>query len=459
MAVEPKAGGKQESAPLYFRIGDAKFTPGGFLDLIGNFRTTNTGSGVATGFGAIPYNNQIQGHSSEYRLGAQTSRLSLKMDTNVGANKVLGYVETDFVGNSSTTSLYVTSNSMTMRMRMFLADVRRDKWEIMGGQAWSMMTPSRRGLAVLPSDVLLPMVGDANYQVGFPWARQAQFRLMYHPTENTVMAVSIENPEQFVGTAETTFPSVLNTQLGAQFDAANQTTSPNLYPDFILKIAHDRKIGTRNLHLEGGGILRSFKAVNTPTGTIPAGSSVTGVIASHSLTGGGITAGANFELFKNFNLVNNAVWGAGAGRYLAGLAPDVVVRPIALSASTYALALSPVHSGSIMTGFEYQPVKTTMLAAYYGGVYAERNAFQDVTLAAKPYIGFGGTGSANSANRAIQEATLSLTQTFWKNPNFGALQFISQGSYLTRAPWFVATGAPKNAHLFMNTLGIRYVLP
>jgi hypothetical protein len=32
-------------------------------------------------------------------------------------------------------------------------------------------------------------------------------------------------------------------------------------------------------------------------------------------------------------------------------------------------------------------------------------------------------------------------------------------SYLTRAPWFVAPDAPKNAHLTMAYVALRYVLP
>jgi hypothetical protein len=46
-----------------------------------------------------------------------------------------------------------------------------------------------------------------------------------------------------------------------------------------------------------------------------------------------------------------------------------------------------------------------------------------------------------------------------KHPRYGALQFYTQYSYLTRAPWFVAAGEPKNAHLSMVYMGFRYVLP
>ena len=94
-------------------------------------------------------------------------------------------------------------------------------------------------------------------------------------------------------------------------------------------------------------------------------------------------------------------------------------------------------------------------------MYAQRNTFPDITSAAvtKPFIGFGGPNSANSNNRAIQQGTVDWNQTFWRNPQYGAVLLIAQASYLTRSPWFVAAGAPKNAHLSMGYLSIRYVLP
>jgi hypothetical protein len=80
-------------------------------------------------------------------------------------------------------------------------------------------------------------------------------------------------------------------------------------------------------------------------------------------------------------------------------------------------------------------------------------------LQTKPCIGYGGLNSANTNNRAIQEGTFDWTQTFWRNPQYGAVLLITQYSYLTRAPWFVAAGAPKNAHLSMGFVSLRYVLP
>ena len=146
---------------------------------------------------------------------------------------------------------------------------------------------------------------------------------------------------------------------------------------------------------------------------------------------------------------------------MIGLGPDVVVHPLQEGPTTFAVETSPVHAGSGVVGFEAQVTKNHLLAAYYGGAYFQRNAFPDVTspLMVKPFIGFGGPNSPNSANRAIQEATLDWDYTFWQNRNYGKLMLITQWSYLTRSPWFVALGAPKNAHLFMGWATVRYLLP
>src|SRR5437899_729192 len=42
-----------KESPLFFRIGAAELTPGGFVDFENIFRSTNTGSVTATAFGGI----------------------------------------------------------------------------------------------------------------------------------------------------------------------------------------------------------------------------------------------------------------------------------------------------------------------------------------------------------------------------------------------------------------------
>src|SRR5262249_49881209 len=74
------APARETLAPLFFRIGAAEFTPGGFLDMVGIYRSTNVGSGIGTGFGSIPYANTTAGKLSETRFSAQGSRISMKIE-------------------------------------------------------------------------------------------------------------------------------------------------------------------------------------------------------------------------------------------------------------------------------------------------------------------------------------------------------------------------------------------
>ena len=165
-------------------------------------------------------------------------------------------------------------------------------------------------------------------------------------------------------------------------------------------------------------------------------------------------------MFKGVRFVANGIWGNGIGRYLIGFAPNTVIVPIATGPGTFTIDNSLVHSGSGIIGLEAN-TKKSAFGFYWGGIYAKRNSFPDVTspLVVKPIIGFGGINSPNSANRAIQEASFDWTQTFWRNPQYGAVLLVTQTSYVTRAPWFVPTGAPKNAHLMMGYLSLKYVLP
>lgn len=450
---------KPKESPLSFRIGGTEFTPGGFVDFETVFRTTNAtgtaGNPIATSFGAIPYNNTIQGHLTELRMTGQYSRYNLKVTGKYGANNVTGYLEGDFNGNDAA-NVFVTANGHTNRLRVYWVDVKRDKWEFLGGSSWGFVTPNRTGLSPMPSDLALTLGEDANVHVGIAYTRAGTFRAVYHPNEHWALGASLENPDQFVGAGEVIFPFAFNAALGSQFDAANSTGTPNAYPDFIPKIAYDTNFGTgQHFHFEAGGILTTVKITNVPIG---------GTTFVHHQASGGSGFGAfNVDVVKGFRILANGLWGAGNGRYIIGLGPQAVVRPIQQSPTTFDIEPSLVHSGSALVGVEISPSawKNSQFGMYYGGAYFGRNAFPDTTspLVIKPNIGFGGINSPNSANRAIQEATFDWTQTMWRNPQYGAVMLVTQTSYLTRSPWFVATGAPKNAHLGMGFVSLRYVLP
>jgi hypothetical protein len=446
---------KEGDSNMSFKIGGVSFTPGGFVDFSNYWRSTNVGSGFGTSFNTIPFNNTSAGGLTEDHLTAVNSRVDLKLTSHVGGGDVLGYVESDFLGNQPT-NLLNNRNSATFRLRLYFADYRRDKWEILGGQDWTMLTPSRVGIDPMPEHIFTTDLLDSNNNVGLVSARQAQFRFVYHPTQYWAMGLSVENPDQFTGSA-VVFPSAFSPSTGTtytnQVDQGTATSaSPAYFPDFIVKVARDQQVKGKDWHFEVAGLLTSDKLF-TPA-------SVAGVSATQSKTGGGIAANIDLALTHKFHVIANSYWSDGGGRYIYALGPNFVV---AQDAASLNFVPSLVHAGSGLGGFEYQATRKLQWYAYYGGAYFGRN-FSIDPASGKP-VGYGYTGSANSQNRAIQEISTGFTHSFWKSENYGALQFITQISYVTRSPWSVLAptgttpGAPRNAHEAIVYMNLRYVIP
>jgi hypothetical protein len=434
---------EQEASPLQFQLGTAYFTPVGFMDFTAVFRDTDPGSNIGTNFGSIPYrtSTNVAGNLSEFRLSPQNSRLGMRIDAMVKGAKVLAYWESDFLGgtgNPPVGNISVSSNSYPFRLRLYWVDVRKGKFEFLGGQTWSLITPGRKGISPLPSDLFYSQDVDANYHAGLVWGRIPEFRMAYHASDKVTMAVALGNAEQYIGGSGGAGTIVLPTNLASSYAGQlnNGTTTlgvPNLHPDILAKIAFDP---SKRIHLEIGGVVRTFKTYNPLT-------------AQHfTTTGGGVETNLNVELVKNFRFVTNNYWSDGGGRYIFGQAPDLVVRNDG--------SASLVKSGSTVTGFEFVH-KSFQAYTYYGGIYIGRN----VILAPNNgnFVGYGFTGSANSHNRSVQEATIGFTNTFWKDTKYGALALMAQYAYFTRNPWYVASGAPKNTHMNEVFLNLRYSLP
>jgi hypothetical protein len=440
---------KEKESPLSFKIGSATFTPGGFVDIENIFRTTNTQNNIATNFAAIPFSNTPQGNLTEYRLTAQFSRFTMTVRDKFGANDMTGYCEADFSGNDAT-NVYQTVNGHTLRVRLCFLNLKRGKWEVLGGQTWSWLTPNRKGVGGMPSDDLwITYNEDQNIAAGFPYTRAAEFRVAYHLNDHWAMGLAIEDPNQFIG-GFVALPEAFSTTLSPQFDNGAQIGAPNLFPDILPKIAYDTEIGSKHFHVEAVGLLTGARSTVVPIGGT--------TFNPHSAVGGGGQISTNFQLTRNLTFLAVGFWSDGGARYLVADGPQLVLRPNVAGTD---VSPSMVHAGAGTAGFEWNANQRTTLAVYYGADYFGRNFFPDTTNTAHPetIIGYGGPGSANTNNRAIQQATMDWIQIFWKNPKYGALQYYTQYSYLTRAPWFVAASAPKNAHLSMVYAGIRYVLP
>jgi hypothetical protein len=433
------------SSPLQLKIGDTTIMPVGFMDLTADWKDKNAGGSLGSSFGSIPYNSAATSKLSEFRFSPQNSRLGFRVDGNWKGAHFIGYNEFDFLGTSGANNLSVTNGAFVPRIRLYWVDVRKDKFEFLAGQSWSMLTPNRKGISALPGDLFYSQVIDVNYMAGLTWTRQPGVRFLYHPSDKVTMGVSFENPDQYMGGSgggsTTVLPAALTGLAGTQLDnQTNVQTIPNVHPDIIAKIAFDP---SAKVHVEIAGITRTFKLWNTSTSQPTSGQYFT-------KTGGGGSINANFEVVKNVRLVTNNYWSDGGGRYLFGQAPDVVVRADG--------SVSPIHSGGTVDGIE-AVVKNTLLYAYYGGIYVGRNVVVDAN--GTSLVGYGYHGSANSQNRAIQEITFGFNQTLWKDAKYGALNFMGQYEYLMRSPWYWAANVPGGKGTHDNTiyLNFRYTLP
>ena len=413
---------------------------------------------MGTNLPNLPFNNTLpQGQLSEFRFTGQGTRLSLKVDANpTKTTAVTGYVESDFNGFEPPNSDISTQGS-SFRTRLAWVQIRHAKWELLTGQAWTLMTPTRKGLSPAPDNIFTGLRLDTSYLAGLVYDRQPGIRFTYHVKDWCQVAIAAENPECFVPSS-VVFPTdgatnFFSTQCDngssstSASSASTNTSSPNLHPDIIAKMAFNWYVGNGKLfHIDTGGVLRSFKAYSnlvTPAGT-------------NTITGGGGQFDLNFEVLKGFHLIGNSFYGDGVGRYIGGLGPDIVFRPNG--------TLSAVHAGSGVAGFEWQARPNLIVDSYYSGAYFCRNYALTTKALGAPCgadycVGFGFPNSANTNNKSYQEATIGFVPTIWSSPNYGKLQVITQFSYVVRAPWYVPDGSPKNAHAFISYVNLRYIIP
>ena len=430
---------RQQSSPLQIHIGDATITPVGFMDITNTWRSTNAGTSLQTNFGSFPYNNTIPGRLTEDKWSAENSRLGLRVDAKVRGANVLGYFEGDFVGGVAGNNTQVSSNSMLFRIRQYYVDVRKGFWEVLGGQAWSMLTPNRRSMSPLPADLFYTQVIDVNYTNGLYWGRIPGIRFIGHPNNKVAFGMALENSTQYFGGSGgggiPTLPAALTTAYNSVVDnsVANDRTTPNVHPDILAKVTLDP---SSRFHFELGGVESTVKTFNPLTQRY------------FTKAGGAGTFGFNAEVVKNFRVLSYNFWGDGAGRYLFGAVPNFIVRADG--------SPSLEHAAATVSGFE-AAFKNFQPYVYYGGVYAGRNRAFDAD--GKTLIGYGYPGSSNGQNRAIQEITAGWARTIWRDGRYGALQWMTQYAYFFRNPWFVAVNAPKNAHEHAIWFNLRYVLP
>ena len=430
-----------QPSPLQIRIGEAAITPVGFMDITNTWRSTNAGSSLQTNFGSFPYNNTVAGRLTEDKWSAENSRIGFRVDAKVKGANVLGYFEGDFVGGVGNAALntQVSSNSMLFRIRQYYVDVRKGFWEVLAGQAWSMILPNRNMMSPLPADLFYTQVVDVNYTNGLYWGRIPGIRFIGHPNNKVAFGIALENSTQYMGGSGgggvPVLPAALASSYAGQVDngGSNDRGTPNVHPDILAKFVVQPNA---RFHFEMGGLESTTRLFNP------------GTQQYFTEAGGAGTFSINAGITKSLRVVTNNFLSDGGGRYLFGAVPNFIVRADG--------SPSLMRAYSTVSGFEYTH-KNFAPYIYYGGVYAGRNTAYDAN--GKTPIGYGFTGSANSQNRSIQEITGGWTHTIWRDGKYGALQDMVQYAYFFRNPWYVAPGAPKNAHEHAIWFNLRYVLP
>ncbi len=434
-------------------------TPGGFLAGETVWRQRAILADINTPFNSTPFSAAGQARQTEFYGSGRQSRLSLLIQGKTGQMNLTGYYEMDFL-SAGVTSNNNQSNSYTMRQRQAWAQAALNNgWTFTGGQMWSLVTETRKGLDNRTE--ALPLQIDAQYVAGMSWDRSYAFRVTKNFHNKVWAGVSVEDSQ----TIEVAHGNPTNFLLGGPGTGGglyNPTAnySSNLAPDFVGKLHFEPGFGTYELFAVGS-IFRERIYPNAPA-------SAAGAYNSNA---GGIGWGANARwLFakKRVETALHFMGGNGVGRYGTSGLPDVtvdgsgVLHPLR---SYQALAELDYHAPKFDLYFdgggEYVGSWSTLLKGKpvgYGAPYFVNTgcATETVPTAANGY-GPGALANCTGDTRAIIEGTMGFWYKPYNGPK-GRLQMGMQYSYLTRGTWNGIGGKP-NAINNMVFTSFRYYLP
>jgi len=452
---------KMDESPIALRYKGIAITPGGFLAAETAWRQKALASDVNSAFSAIPFAGSSQSQMSEFFGSGRQSRLSLLAEGKLKHVKLTGYVEGDFL-SAGVTSNNNQSNSYTLRQRQAWGQAALAGWTFTGGQMWSLATETRNGLDNRTE--ALPMTIDAQYNVGFSWARQYGFRVTKKLGNTVWLGFSAENP-QTIFTAHGQAANFLIGSAGTGGGLYNSTAnySFNPAPDFVVKAAFEPGWG----HYEIFGVVRQFRDrvfPNALTGTPSAAGAY-----NDSRTGGGIGANARVALLnKHIDVGLHFLGGDGIGRYGTTTLPDATVRPD----GTLALVRGAQALGTIEFHFPKFDIYTNAGTEYAGRTAYVNAAGNGVGYGSPLFSNFGCTtelvpgssgfaptapGNCTGDTRVFIEGTLGFWYRFYKGAK-GTLQLGPQYSHVDRNTWSGISGAPQGTDNMFFT-SFRYYLP
>ena len=433
-------------------------SPIGFVAAEGVFRSHLLQADIGSSYGAIPFDGTSQANLSELRFTGRQSRIGFLADGNAGGNRLTGYWEADFLG-VGTASNSNESNSYVLRIRQFFGQVTTaGKMSFDGGQMWSLLTPNKTG--VLPRSEAVPLTIEAQYAVGFNWARQPSFRISQQ-TGLVSYAAALEGPQTTFSARNAPANILIGTTGGSLLNSL-QNYSADLGPDLVAKVAWDPK-GYGHWEVKAVGRVFRDRFVD-PTGAA-------GGTTNNTSFAGGVGFGVYYPVISGgrdvVDLGLSGLFGKGIGRYGTTQLPDATVSDDN--------SLTGIKAAQSLLTIEAHP--STQLDVYaYGGVeYADRTAFLNSTgkgvgygsplnnnsgceieaIPTGPYAPAAGTCNADTRN--FYQGNLGFWYRFYRGAA-GTVQYGMQASYTKRNTWAGVGGEPAGND-FMLFSSFRYVLP
>lgn len=474
------------NSPAAIHYKGVTITPVAFFAFENVWRERSVNSDINTPFNTIPLPSANQGHVSELNFSGRQSRLGALFTGDAGKFKLSGYFEGDFLG-SGTTSNGNQSNSYVMRQRQFWGQAAMSSgFTLTGGQMWSLVTET--GTSTNNRTEKLPNSIDAQYTVGFSWARQAAFRMQQKfgdvKTGMFTLAMSLENAQitNFIATSATAGAVPTNFffsgagQNGGLYNAFNGTYANNVSPDVIIKGTFDLP----KAHFELGGVARFMRDYYYPiTSNNPYTFSAS--YTPNTKTGGGVFGSARVSPSKFVDLAVAAMVGDGTGRYGSSQLADATIHPDG--------TLEPIRNYHGLLSIETHPTPKLDVYGYYGGEYAQRTVYTITSagplngaligygarnlndggcynLPTNPGSATGGSPSASgcaSPTRYIQEGLLGFTYRVANSPKYGRIQYQVNYQYIQRNLWsgVGSTTTPNGPRGLDNMIftGMRYYIP
>jgi FKBP-type peptidyl-prolyl cis-trans isomerase len=413
--------------PVAIHYKGITLTPGGFTAAETSWRSKALSADVNTPFNSVPMPGASNSNVSEFNLTGRQSRISMLFEGKLSGVKIGGYYEGDFLGGGSTSNNNQT-NSYVFRQRQFWGQAAFDNgWTITGGQQWSLVTQTAHGMDNRTE--VLPLTIDAQYHIGFSWARQYGMRFTKNFGNKFWLGFSIENPQTTftvhgnptatvttgattvdcpissscptgtttVGGTSTTYVNFLLGATGTSGGLFNPLAnySYNPAPDLVFKAVAEP---ANWAHFELVGLYARFRDRIFPCQTLAAtatcpvngstGPSAVGA-SEDSTNGGGIGGNMMLNLFaKHLDFGLHAFGGNGVGRYGSGGLSDATIRPdgsMALLKNYQALGTIVLH-----------PVPKLDIYMNAGGEYASRAQFFKTATATTPNEGYGAIGFSNA---------------------------------------------------------------